>query len=206
VNPSVPRPVVGSGASGRSRRGRHPSAVAVEVRVTTPAFEDLKTLSRANPQATRWALKKLLHIGRDPEAGEPLHGDLIGWRKPSVGNRDWRVIWRVTYDESGTPIVDVAEVLAVGARSDSAVYAEMLERVISLPNTPSTMALADVVSRIGKVAADLGTAEDKPPVDPLPDWLSQRLSTQMGFSSDRLKQMAFDEALAAWEAFLSRPR
>jgi len=66
--------------------------------------------------------------------------------------------------------------------------------------------LADVVSRIGKVAADLGTAEDKPPVDPLPDWLSQRLSTQMGFSSDRLKQMAFDEALAAWEAFLSRPR
>jgi mRNA interferase RelE/StbE len=64
------------------------------VRLTEPAFEDLQTLLRLDPQIVRWALKKMLLLERDPEAGQALHGVLIGWRKLVVGDRDRRVDWR----------------------------------------------------------------------------------------------------------------
>jgi mRNA interferase RelE/StbE len=57
------------------------------------------------------------------------------------------VIYRVAYDDSGIPIIDVAEVWAIGAGIDNEVYEEMRSRVESLPKNPRTMALSAVVAR-----------------------------------------------------------
>ena len=121
----------------RQRRGgRHPLATSVVVRLIEPAVEDLQVLLKRDPQIVRWALKKMLLLERDPEAGEALRGGLIGWRKLTVSDRDWRVIWRVTHDQSGRVVVEyVAEVWAVGARSDAEVYAEMADRVSTFGQT-----------------------------------------------------------------------
>jgi mRNA interferase RelE/StbE len=75
-----------------------------------------------------WALKKMIQIERDPNAGDPLLGGLIGYRKTTVGDRDWRVVWRVVQDDAGDFRVEVAEVWAVGYRKDSEVYAEIEQR------------------------------------------------------------------------------
>lgn len=161
---------------------------------------------RLDPQIVRWALKKMLLLERDPEAGEPLHGALIGWRKLVVGDRDWRIVWRVAHDDAGAIVVDVAEVWAAGARSESAVYAEMTLRVSSLPPSPATLALGDVVTRLGKVAEGL-TGRPEPGAEPeLPSWLVERLTRQAGLSADAVRRMNLEQAVDAWTAWSSRPR
>lgn len=47
---------------------------------------------------------------------------MIGFRKLVAGDRDCRIVWRVTHDDSQRVVVDVAEVWAFGARSDAEVY------------------------------------------------------------------------------------
>ena len=54
----------------RRRTGRHPAATTVVVRLTEPAFDDLRALLRLDPQLVRQALKKMLLLERDPQAGE----------------------------------------------------------------------------------------------------------------------------------------
>jgi hypothetical protein len=83
---------------------------------------------QGRPQVVHWALKKMIQIERDPNAGDPLLGGLIGYRKTTVGDRDWRVVWRVVQDDAGDFRVEVAEVWAVGYRKDSEVYAEIEQR------------------------------------------------------------------------------
>lgn len=182
----------------RRRSGRHPDAVRVVVRLTGPAFGDLETLARHDPQGLRWALKKMLLLERDPEAGEPLRGALIGWRKIVVGDRDRRIVWRVTHDEAGTVVVDVAEVWAVGARADALVYAEMRERVASLPDSPATVALADAVVRLGRAAAGLRPATEPATAEALPGWLVERLTRQAGLPAAAVEAMTLEDAVDAW--------
>jgi len=69
----------------------------------------------------RWALETTLLLERDADAGGPLLVQLVGWRKLTVGARDWRIVWRVTTDGAGVPTITIAEVWAVGARSDAQV-------------------------------------------------------------------------------------
>ena len=187
---------------------RHPEAVRTVVRLTDPAIEDLAGLVRKDPQIARWALKKMLQLEADPEAGQPLLGELIGWRKLTVGNRDWRVVWRVSHDRAGGVIVDVAEVWAAGARSDGEVYAEMTDRIRTLPDTPRTTALADLVVKLGKVAGDLtATPETAQNTDqmPLPPWLRTRLIDQVGMSAAGVDALTLEQAVDSWTAWSSRP-
>jgi mRNA interferase RelE/StbE len=202
------RRATGRPAPGR-KGGRHPDASRTVVRLTDPAVEDLAGLMRKDPQIARWALKKMIQLESDPEAGLPLVGDLIGWRKLTVGNRDWRIVWRVTHDESGEVVVDVAEVWAAGARSDGEVYAEMTDRVRTLPDSPRTTALADLVSRFGKLSAGLYPArEPEGVIDPpptLPQWLRDRLIEQVGLRVDSVDALTLEEAVDTWTAWSSRP-
>jgi mRNA interferase RelE/StbE len=188
------------------RSGRHSDADRVGVRPTEPAFEDLRALLRLDPQIVRWAVKKMLLLERDPEAGVELHGMLIRWRKLTISNRDWRIIWRVTSDESGTVVVDVAEVWAVGARADSEVYEEMRSRVGTLPPQSKTVALTEVIERLSKVTAGLSAAPEPPGVEPVPDWLAKRLTHQVGLAADTVASMSLEEAVDAWTDWTSRQR
>jgi mRNA interferase RelE/StbE len=191
------------------------------VRFTEAAVADLTGMVRkGDPQVVRWALKKCLMLERDPESGEELRGALIGYRKLTVGDRDWRVVWRVTHDDEGAPVVDVAEVWAMGARSDSEVYDEMGSRVAALSANPATLPLAEVIERLGKVAAGLA-AKNAEPVkrtaaataapgaeagEQLPDWLGQALVKVVGLTPADVAQLSEAEANRRWLEHISGPR
>ena len=153
-----------------------PGAPNAYVRLTAPAFEDLERLLKKDPQIVRWALKKMILLERDPEAGDPLLGSLVGWRKLTVGDRDRRIVWRVTIDDAGSLDITIAEVWAVGARSKAEVYDEMNARIVAAEQTPSTIALGEVIEMLGRHAArdDLAVSIE-PRTDPVPDWLRERL-------------------------------
>jgi mRNA interferase RelE/StbE len=176
------------------------------VRLTGPAVADLHALPRKDPQIVRWALKKMLLLERDPYAGEPLLGHLIGWRKITVGDRDWRVVWRVGSDAAATVIITVSEVWAAGARSDGEVYAEMTSRVADLGSSPTTEALSSVIEMLGRHARrqDLqAAAEPAPePPDPVPAWLQERLVRTAGLPADDVRAMTGAEAMNRWEQFM----
>jgi len=206
-----------SGSAAIRASGRHPNAERTVVRFTDAALADLELMARkGDPQVVRWALKKCLLLERDPEAGEPLRGALIGYRKLVVGDRDWRIIWRVTHDDAGRPVVDVAEVWALGARSDSEVYAEMNARVATLSGTPATVPLAQVIERLGKAAAGITGENAEPATGPagdsadgssgLPMWLVQSLVKVAGLPPAEVVQLSEPEALHRWNDYISAPR
>lgn len=175
------------------------------VRLTEPAVDDLTRLVRLDPQIARQALKKMILLERDPKAGRPLLGALAGFRKLTVGDRHWRIVWRVTGDATGGEVVEIAEVWAAGARSDGEVYSEMNARVVQLPETPRTKALADVIHTIGKAAGAVTAARQRTS-EPVPEWLVDRLVHTAGLNRERVVDMTPEEAMEAWEAFIVRPK
>lgn len=183
------------------RKQAPPLVEGAEVWLTDPAVDDLRRLDGA---ALVWALKKMLLLERNPQAGEPLLGALTGYRKLVVGNRDWRLIWRTTRDARGALVVEIAEVWAVGARSDAAVYEEMAQRVAKLQDTAVRRSLAEVVDQLGKRAKGL---EPKPvavaPSRPEP-WLVDRLVHTAGLDRNTVEAMSSEAAVDAWTAYLMR--
>lgn len=159
---------------------------------------------KGDPQVVRWALKKCLLLEKDPEAGEELRGALIGYRKIVVGNRAWRVVWRVTHDDSGQVIVDVAEVWAVGSRSDSEVYDEVTQRVADLREQPHTVPLANALATLGRLAHGLEATPEldkRGDVQELPAWLAEVLTKVVGMPSDEVAQLSGEQARAVWRAY-----
>ncbi len=177
------------------------------VRLTDQAIADMQRLITKDPQIARWALKKMLLLERNPNAGEPLLGKLIGWRKLTVADRSWRIVWRVTTDTSGSVLITIGEVWAVGARSDDEVYAEMKTRVKSLGASPPAQTLASVVELLGR---HLDRSESRPslePVsDPVPSWLKERLARTAKIRESEIDVMTGSEAIMTWEKFLEAGR
>jgi mRNA interferase RelE/StbE len=189
-----------------NRSGRHPEAERVKVRFTDPALADLQVMARkADPQVVRAALKKCLMLERDPKAGEPLKGGLVGYRKLVVGDRDWRIVWRVTYDDTGDVIVDVAEVWAVGARNSDDVYDEMARRVRDLRSDPHTVPLADAIDALGKLARGLKAPQELDDEE-LPRWLMSVLTTVVGMPAAEVQHLSVEEATRVWDAYKRKPR
>jgi mRNA interferase RelE/StbE len=190
-----------------------------QVRSTEEAISDLRGLARKDPQIVRACFKKFLLLERNPHAGEPLLGGLVGFRKLTVGDRTWRIVWRVGTDVAGQNVVEVAEVWAVGAREDAQVYAEVSSRVAALGDDPITQPLAQVLQTLSKVralrldvAAAQHDAEDADSVmtesarEPIPIWLAGRLTQQAGYTQDELARLSPEEAMDAWDAWMSRRR
>jgi len=210
LSPPKPEGRTAKGSTKKRAASRRPSpdhrGEKVKVRLTTPAFGDLERLARIDPQIVRWALKKMLLIERDPFAGEPLRGKLTGWRKLVVGDRDWRVVWRVVAEDTATITVDVGEVWAAGARRDDEVYEEMNERVAQMKESPATIALAEVIERLGNIAVGLApTTTSEPTIEP-PDWLKKRLRDQAGLDPTEIDELNLEQAVDAWTAWQTRPR
>ena len=189
-------------ADGNSKTGRHVNAAATQVRLVTGAVEDLERMMRkGDPQVVRWALKKMLLLERDPDAGVPLLGNLVGWRKIVVGDRDWRIVWRVTHDVSGTLILDIAEVWAFGARSDAEVYAEVEGR-IAASGAQTTHALSDVLAMLRKVSQGLSAdASLSKAEEPVPQWLIDSLVRVVGMPADEVDSFTLEQANKAWLDF-----
>lgn len=187
----------------RKHQRTPPTQAGAEVWLTDPAVEDLRRLDGA---ALVWALKKMLLLERDPDAGEPLLGALIGYRKLVVGNRDWRLIWRTTVDARGSLVVEIAEVWAVGARSDAEVYDEMTRRVATLADAPVRRSLSDIIEQLGRRAKGLEAQAVATPRSAPEQWLVDRLVHTAGMDSAEVLAMTSEEAVDAWTAYITRPR
>jgi mRNA interferase RelE/StbE len=95
--------------------------VSVRVELIDDAIADLA--KHAESGKLKSFFKKLLEIEANGlQAGEPLGRDLVGWRKITVGNRDWRIVFRVDRAET------VATVCVIGDRDDGACYEEAKRR------------------------------------------------------------------------------
>lgn len=93
----------------------------VRVELIDDAIADLAKHTESGKR--RSFLKKLVEIeAKGSQAGEPLGRDMVGWRKITVGNRDWRVVFRVDKAET------VATVCVIGDRDDGACYEEAKKR------------------------------------------------------------------------------
>ena len=173
------------------------------MRLTDDAVEDLQDLFKADPQIVRWALKKMIQLERDPNAGDPLLGGLIGYRKITVGDRDWRVVWRVAQDEAGDYLIEVAEVWAVGHRKASEVYAEIRQRVSNAGSSPKTKALSEVLELFAKQARNLTATPEPDKPEPVPKWLTDALLYVVHIPASRVDEMSLEEAEKAWADHIS---
>jgi mRNA interferase RelE/StbE len=189
------------------RTGRHPSAHHTELRFTDAAIDDLVALQKKNRPALKWAMKKFLLIERNPEAGAPLGGGLHGYRKLTVGDRDWRIVWRVTFDDTGQLIVDIGEIWAVGARKDSEVYTEMRRRVAALPEGPQTKTFEEVLALLeASLTKKRRPAPSHPTTDDTlaPTWLVDDLVNLAGYVRSDVEALTERQAMSAWVAYRSR--
>lgn len=75
-----------------------------------PAVEDLRRFATHNPQTLKWALKRMRLLEENPNVGEPLLEGLTGWRKVTVSDRDWRMVWRLMTDPDSMRVIEIAEV------------------------------------------------------------------------------------------------
>lgn len=182
---------------------KHPDVPGCVVRLTDDAVDDLRTLFKADPQIVRWALKKMLQLERDPYAGDPLLGGLIGYRKIAVGDRDWRVVWRVGQDDVGDFRIEIAEVWAVGYRKDSEVYAEIQQRVADAGSSTKTQALTEVLNMFAKQARGLTAAPEPERPEPVPKWLTDALLYVVHLPASRIETMSLEEAERAWTEHIS---
>jgi len=184
---------------------RHPDVPGCVVRLTDGAIEDLRSLLKVDPQIVRWAFKKMIHLEQDPRAGDPLLGGLIGYRKITVGDRDWRVVWRIAEDQLGGFRVEVAEVWAVGYRNESEVYTEVSSRVAAAGDSPAKRALSDVLDLFAKPARDLAATPEPTEPEVAPKWLTEVLLNVVGLRHDQVEAMTLAEAEQAWTDYTTGP-
>ncbi|MGL4745984.1 MAG: type II toxin-antitoxin system RelE/ParE family toxin [Dermatophilaceae bacterium] len=186
-----------------ARERKHPDVPGSVVRLTDDAVGDLRALFRADPQIVRWALKKMIQLERDPYAGDPLLGGLVGYRKITVGNRDWRVVWRVVQDECGDFRVEVAEIWAVGYRKDGEVYGEIEQRVADAGSSSRTKALTEVLGLFTTQAHDLTATPEPEMPAAIPRWLTDALLYVVRLPARHVEKMSLDEAENAWAEHIS---
>ncbi|PJJ45833.1 mRNA interferase RelE/StbE [Glutamicibacter mysorens] len=164
------------------------------VRLTEDAVADLHRLHKIDPQIVRAVFKKMLLLEKSPEADEPLLGALVGFRKLVVGDRDWRIVWRITEDASGTPMLDISEIWAVGARSDGEVYDELTSRVARMGNNPKIRPLKDVIVQMGRLYESVEATAGPDRTSPLPEWMISALKDQLQLSDREILGLTEQQA------------
>lgn len=116
--------------------------MSVRVELIDEAVVDLADLAESGN--LKQFFKKLLEIeANGPQAGEPLGRNLVGWRKITVGNRNWRIVFRVSNDET------VATVCVIGDREDAACYEEAQRRAQQVKDADATSLAASMMDLIG---------------------------------------------------------
>ncbi|MFT4035089.1 MAG: hypothetical protein QM679_05905 [Patulibacter sp.] len=114
--------------------------MSVRVELIDEAVDDLRKYAKTG--RLKDFLTKLVRIEEQgDQAGEPLSGGLHGYRKMVVGDRDWRIVFRV--------VDGVATVVVIGDRADSECYTEAAQRLERLA-TESATSLATVLLELIK--------------------------------------------------------
>lgn len=102
------------------------------------AADDVRRLHRANPDLALLVLQRLTDLAQGRLDGEPLErratGDLSDCRKVYVGLVGGQPTHRIVYRQVGGGVVEVLEVVVVGAREAMAVYLEAARRLGRIPS------------------------------------------------------------------------
>ena|SRR5438067_7117526 len=111
----------------------------VRVELVADAISDLEGLVASGNVARFLAkLVRLEEIGKD--AGQPLGHQLVGLRKIVVGDRNWRIVFKMNANDT------VATVWVIGDRNDSACYEDAVRRLKALGDSnPEVSGLATVI-------------------------------------------------------------
>lgn len=183
------------------------TAPKARVRLTDDAVDDLKRLAKRDPEIARLIFRRMLLLERSPNAGEPLLGSLVGFRKLSAGDCKYRIVWRETSDPDFEPVLEIAEVWAAGVRTDGEVYDEIRSRVEKMgrSSNPRTRALADVLARMGSGFAAISAHKKPAPAPALPSWLAQALQDQLGMSPSEMGTLTEAQAQQLLVEHWSRP-
>jgi mRNA interferase RelE/StbE len=160
------------------------------------AVQDLDNLDRS---VVKLVLSKLEILETNPLAGTPLGRELTGFRKLVVGDRTWRIVYRIVDDNE----IEVCEVWAVGPRADSEIYRVVTARLATMTGNPAAVAVAAVVAGLG--LRSTFTPPERPPQPP-PAWLVQSLTRVAGMDERTVLAMDPDEAQAAWEHYITAPQ
>jgi mRNA interferase RelE/StbE len=116
--------------------------VPVRVEPIDEAIVDLADLAESGN--LKQFFKMLLEIeANGSQAGEPLGRNLVGWRKITVGNRNWRIVFRVDKDET------VATVCVIGDREDATCYEEVQKRAQQVEDADATSLAASMMDLLG---------------------------------------------------------
>jgi mRNA interferase RelE/StbE len=116
--------------------------VSVRVELIDDAVADLA--KHAESGKLRAFFKKLLEIeAKGSQAGEPLGRDLVGWRKLTVGNRDWRIVFQVDRAET------VATICVVGDRDDGVCYEEAKKRADKIEDSDAASLAESMMELLG---------------------------------------------------------
>lgn len=169
---------------------------AKRVRLTDDAIDDLRRLHRKDPRIVRDLFAKMLLLERASDAGEPLVGALVGFRKLVVGDRLWRIVWRETTDVRNNPVLDISEIWAAGAREDREIYSEMKRRVEKARKAghPQAKPLAEVLEHMGRLYSDIpATLEPTQPAG-LPDWLVRGLREELHLPMEEIANLSEPDA------------
>jgi mRNA interferase RelE/StbE len=114
----------------------------VRVELIDEAIVDLADLAESGN--LKQFFRKLVEIeGNGSHAGEPLGRNLVGWRKITVGNRNWRIVFRVDKEET------VATVCVIGDREDAACYEEAQRRAQQIKDADATSLAASMMELLG---------------------------------------------------------
>jgi mRNA interferase RelE/StbE len=116
----------------------------IRVEVMIEAVDDLRGYAATgNLPLFFKKLLRLEEVGQD--AGLPLGRNLSGWRKIVVGDRMWRIVFRMNVEAT------IATVWVIGDRDDSACYDEAQRRLAALgQHQPETVSLAAAMFEISQ--------------------------------------------------------
>lgn len=166
------------------------------MRLTEDAIADLYRLQKKDPQILRDVFAKMLLLERSSGAGEPLLGALVGFRKIVVGDRDWRIVWRETSDDTHDPVLEIAEVWAAGARADSEIYDEMKSRLDKLKASdhPQAKPLIAVIEQMGRLYAGINAHPEPELSTALPEWLARGLAENLHLPQEEINGLTEEQA------------
>lgn len=165
--------------------------ISLDISLTTFAEDDYQKLIKKNKELERLLLKKLIYIATAPnKAGYALTGKLSGMRKIKVGDRIWRIIWRVVKERG--------EVWGIGRRDHLDIYREVERRIAILGENPQTHSLAMMLKRIHSQAEPIAKRKD------LPREVLDALMHEMGLSLETIMTLSVGESISLYERYLKK--
>ncbi len=163
--------------------------ISTDISLTTYAEDDYSIFIKSNKELERLLLKKLIYIAASPNiAGVALTGRLSGMRKIKVGERIWRIIWRVVKEQG--------EVWGIGRRDHLEIYREVERRIAILGENPETNTLAQILLKLHTSAKPILERKD------IPKEILEALIYEMGLSFETIMTLSVDESISLYERYL----